>query len=221
MGSLSSKLDGCVFYGILDTGYVAPEKLFSKCEDIIAAGVKIVQLRAKKEDSTARRNIAFSLLPIFKKHSDVFFIINDDIALATEVCSLIPNSGLHIGQDDGDPTKAREAIGEDRILGLSTHSIEQATAANKLSNTLDYFAVGPVYPTNTKPGRKAVGLELVSQVAAINPQLPWFCIGGVNLRTANAVRKAEGKRIVAVSDVLVPTDTTAAIKALESAFLGR
>lgn len=221
MGQLSPKLADCTFYGIVDTGYVAPEMLFYKCVQIADAGVKIIQLRAKKEDSPTRRNLAFELLPIFKKRQDVFFIINDDIELAAEICSLIPNAGLHIGQDDGDPKSVRAEIGYDRVLGLSTHSIEQAAAADNLNDVLDYFAVGPVYATNTKPGRPAVGLELVEKVAASNPRLPWFCIGGVNAKTAAQVRKAGGQRIVAVSDVLVQNDTTEAVKSLVATFLGK
>lgn len=221
MGQLSPKLADCTFYGIVDMGYVAPEMLFDKCVQIADAGVKIIQLRAKKEDSPTRRNLAFELLPIFKKRQDVFFIINDDIELAAEICSLIPNAGLHIGQDDGDPKSVRAEIGYDRVLGLSTHSIEQAAAADNLNDVLDYFAVGPVYATNTKPGRPAVGLELVEKVAASNPRLPWFCIGGVNAKTAAQVRKAGGQRIVAVSDVLVQNDTTEAVKSLVATFLGK
>lgn len=221
MGQLSPKLADCTFYGIVDMGYVAPEMLFDKCVQIADAGVKIIQLRAKKEDSPTRRNLAFELLPIFKKRQDVFFIINDDIELAAEICSLIPNAGLHIGQDDGDPKSVRAEIGYDRVLGLSTHSIEQAAAADNLNDVLDYFAVGPVYATNTKPGRPAVGLELVEKVAASNPRLPWFCIGGVNAKTAAQVRKAGGQRIVAVSDVLVKNDTTEAVKSLVATFLGK
>lgn len=221
MGQLSPKLADCTFYGIVDTGYVVPEMLFDKCVQIADAGVKIIQLRAKKEDSPTRRNLAFELLPIFKKRQDVFFIINDDIELAAEICSLIPNAGLHIGQDDGDPKSVRAEIGYDRVLGLSTHSIEQAAAADNLNDVLDYFAVGPVYATNTKPGRPAVGLELVEKVAASNPSLPWFCIGGVNAKTAEQVRKAGGRRIVAVSDVLVQNDTTEAVKSLVATFLGK
>ena len=221
MGQLSPKLADCTFYGIVDTGYVVPEMLFDKCVQIADAGVKIIQLRAKKEDSPTRRNLAFELLPIFKKRQDVFFIINDDIELAAEICSLIPNAGLHIGQDDGDPKSVRAEIGYDRVLGLSTHSIEQAAAADNLNDVLDYFAVGPVYATNTKPGRPAVGLELVEKVAASNPRLPWFCIGGVNAKTAEQVRKAGGRRIVAVSDVLVQNDTTEAVKSLVATFLGK
>lgn len=221
MGQLSPKLADCTFYGIVDTGYVVPEMLFDKCVQIADAGVKIIQLRAKKEDSPTRRNLAFELLPIFKKRQDVFFIINDDIELAAEICSLIPNAGLHIGQDDGNPKSVRAEIGYDRVLGLSTHSIEQAAAADNLNDVLDYFAVGPVYATNTKPGRPAVGLELVEKVAASNPSLPWFCIGGVNAKTAAQVRKAGGQRIVAVSDVLVQNDTTEAVKSLVATFLGK
>lgn len=106
MGSLSRRISECVFYGIADTGYVAREDMFSKCEQMADAGAKIIQLRAKKEDSPTRRNIAFNLLPLFKKRPDVLFIINDDIGLAAEICSIIPNAGLHIGQDDGAPEDA-------------------------------------------------------------------------------------------------------------------
>ena len=90
-----------------------------------------------------------------------------------------------------------------------------------MSGILDYFAVGPIYATGTKPGREPVGLGLVRKVAASNPDLPWFCIGGVNARTARAVRAAGGRRIVAVSAVLAPDDTEGAVKSLVAEFLGR
>lgn len=221
MGSLSRRISDCVFYGIADTGYVTHEDMFSKCEQMADAGAKIIQLRAKKEDSPTRRNLAFNLLPLFKNRPDTLFIINDDIELAAEICSLIPNAGLHIGQDDGAPEDARREIGENRALGLSTHSEEQAAAADAMSGILDYFAVGPIYATGTKPGREPVGLGLVRKVAASNPDLPWFCIGGVNARTARAVRDAGGRRIVAVSAVLAPDDTEGAVKSLVAEFLGR
>lgn len=106
------------------------------------------------------------------------------------------------------------------MLGLSTHSIEQAKSADALNGILDYFAVGPVFATNTKPGRPAVGLELVSSVADFKPCLPWFAIGGINKSTARKVRSAGAERIVAVSDVLVPQDTTGAIRDLMAEFRG-
>ena len=219
MAELSESLRNTVFYGIVDTGYVPRDNLFSKCEQLAAAGVKIIQLRAKEQNEAERRETAFELLPIFKKPNAPYFIINDSPELAAEICSIIPNAGLHVGQDDMPPRQARKIIGKNRVLGLSTHSFEQATAADALGDVLDYFAVGPVYATNTKPGRKPVGLELVGQVAAYSPKLPWFAIGGVNMRTAAKVRLAGAKRIVAVSDVLLASDTAQAVKDLEREFL--
>ncbi len=219
MAELSESLRNALFYGIVDTGYVPRENLFSKCEQLAAAGAKIIQLRAKKQEQAERREMAFELLPIFKKPNAPYFIINDSPELAAEICSIIPNAGLHVGQDDMPPHEARKIIGKNRVLGLSTHSFEQATTADALADVLDYFAVGPVYATNTKPGRKPVGLELVERVAAYSPKLPWFAIGGVNMRTAAQVRLAGAERIVAVSDVLVASDTTQAVKDLEREFL--
>lgn len=216
MGSLSHRLEDAVFYGILDTGYVSRENLYPKCRDLVNSGSKIIQLRAKKESAAERREIAFEILPLFQKENAPFLIINDDVELAAE----IPGAGLHIGQDDMPAHEARKAIGEGRVLGLSTHSMEQAKGADNLAEYLDYFAVGPVFATNTKPGRPAVGLELVSAVSAMNPTLPWFAIGGINGTRVESVRKAGAKRIVAVSDVLVQDDTRLAVKVLTAKFLG-
>ncbi len=208
-------LRDAVFYGIVDTGYVPFEKIESKCAALRDGGAKIIQLRAKKENHQTRRELALRLLPIFQTDNAPIFIINDDVELAAS----LPLAGLHIGQDDIPPADARRIIGEEKCLGLSTHSIEQAKAADSLSGVIDYFAVGPVYATNTKPGRKPVGLELVKQVSEMSPKLPWFAIGGVNLKTAQAVRKSGAERIVAVSDVLATENTRNAVSALVSKFL--
>ena len=212
MAELSDQLRNATFYGILDTGYVARENIFEKCRQLLASGAKIVQLRAKKESEAEKRELALEILP--------YFIINDSPELAAEICRLIPNAGLHVGQDDMPPREARKLIGKNRVLGLSTHSPEQADAADELRGILDYFAVGPVYATNTKLGRKPVGLGLVEYVAGKKPFLPWFAIGGVNKKTARAVRSAGAERIVAVSDVLVAPDTEIAVKELVAEFLG-
>ena len=219
MGANSPFLKPVRFYGILDTGYVAESALKDKCEALVSAGCRIIQLRAKNESHSKRSEIADKLLPLFESEGSPFFIINDDADLAARVCKLIPNGGLHVGQDDLSPHEARKAIGNG-ILGLSTHSIEQAKAANSLNDTLDYFAVGPVYATATKPGRSAVGLQLVSEVAHMNPSLPWFAIGGVNMDTAASVRAAGAERIVAVSAVLAPDNTALAVRQLIKNFLG-
>ncbi len=218
MGALSQSLRDAVFYGIVDTGYVSDADIPGKCRALIRAGCKIIQLRAKDCAAARRRAIADSLLPIFAQDGAAYFVINDDAELARKICRQIPNSGLHVGQDDTNPLRAREIIGENRILGLSTHSLKQASDADALCGVLDYFAVGPVYATATKPGRPAVGLELVRGVKRLAPALPWFAIGGINEKTAPAVRAAGAERIVAVSCVLIPDDTERAVENLLASF---
>lgn len=221
MSKNSPNLIDAFFYGIVDTGYVDHSKLAQKCRMLEKAGAKIIQLRAKKETALEREKLAYELLPIFARKGAPYFIINDDAALAKKICSEIPNAGLHIGQDDLSPQEARLLLGDEAIIGLSTHSFEQASAANDMDQILTYFAVGPVYATQTKPGRPAVGLDLIGKVKALKPKIPWFCIGGINAKTAAEVRNAGAERIVAVSDVLKPDDTAAAVGALMDAFWGQ
>ena len=215
MTRTSEILRNCAFYGILDTGYVARADMKAKCLALIEGGAGIVQLRAKRETPKQRAEIALEIAPIFEREGAPIFIINDDIALAKATGF----AGLHIGQDDLPALEAREILGGGRVIGLSTHSPEQAKAADDLFETIDYFAVGPVYATQTKPGRKPVGLELVSYASKMKARLPWFAIGGVNLKTAGAVRAAGAERIVAVSDVLKPADTARAVRELVAEFL--
>ncbi len=213
----SEKFRQAVFYAILDTGYVPHDKLADKCRQLIEGGAKVVQLRAKKETSVQRRQIALSLLPIFRSDDAPIFVINDDIELAASLEG--GNIGLHIGQDDIPPYKARMILGWNKALGLSTHSLVEAQSADAMADILDYFAVGPVFATQTKPGRRPVGLSLVEKVALMKPKLPWFTIGGVSSKTIESVAKAGAERIVAVSDVLVKPDSTDAVRSLTRDFL--
>ena len=212
---LNKKLKDAVFYGILDTGYVEPQNMHEKCRQLIEGGCGVIQLRAKKQSHLERAKMAEEILPLFDAPNSPIFIINDDYELAAR----LPRAGLHIGQDDMSPLKAREILGDGRVLGLSTHSPEQAQKANALAGVINYFAVGPVYATATKPGRVPVGLELVKFASQMNPAIAWFAIGGVNLKTAADVAKAGAQRIVAVSDVLKPADTANAVRTLTAAFL--
>ena len=219
------------FYAIVDTGYVSESNLVSKTTALVRAGAGIVQLRAKKNTPDERRKMAFKLLPLFEDFSYApeiasgdfpkpVFVINDDVFLACEIGNHIPNFGLHVGQDDTPPSEARRILGKNALIGLSTHSIEQALNAQKLEGIIDYFAVGPVYATNTKPGRKAVGLELVEAVAKTNPEkIPWYAIGGIHTNNAGLVRRAGAARFVAVSDVLEKPDTLEAVRSLVGDFL--
>ena len=196
------------FYGILDTGYVSSEGWETKCRALLEGGAGIVQLRAKKESHAQRRNLLERILPMFEGGT-VPLVVNDDLELAADFQGV----GLHVGQDDACPRVARERLGPEAVLGLSTHSREQAADAIEQADVLDYFAVGPVFPTATKPDYPAVGLELVRMVRGMAPPLPFFCIGGIDLENAAEVRAAGGEGLVAVSAVLCAEDVSAAVQA--------
>ena len=168
-----------------------------------------MQLRAKKESHKERRQLLELILPLFEGEN-VPLVINDDLELAVAY----PGIGLHVGQEDICPREARDCLGPEAILGLSTHSQRQAKGAIAMAGVLDYFAVGPVFPTGTKPEYEAVGLELVKQVRAMNPPIPFFCIGGIGLDNASEVREAGADGLVAVSAVLCADDTVAAVRAI-------
>ena len=202
-------LQAARFYGILDTGYVNPKNWETKCRALLEGGAGIVQLRAKKESHTERRKLLERILPLFDG-GNVPLVINDDLELAVAY----PGIGLHVGQEDVCPRDARDRIGPNVILGLSTHSQEQAKDAIAMTGVLDYFAVGPVFPTGTKPDYEAVGLKLVRQVRAMSPPIPFFCIGGIEPDNAPEVREAGADGLVAVSAVLCADDTEAAVRAI-------
>ncbi|MFT3828182.1 MAG: thiamine phosphate synthase [Opitutaceae bacterium] len=202
------------FYAILDTGYVPPGRWSAVCRALLLGGADVVQLRAKRETAAHRRQLLDEILPLFTPGVVVPepppLVINDDLDLALAY----PNLGLHVGQDDLAPQRARARLGPGRLLGLSTHSPAQAAAAWGLpAGTLDYFAVGPVFATPTKPDYTPVGLELVRHVAAAQPSLPWFCIGGIKRANLALVRAAGAARVVVVSEVLTAADPAALVRA--------
>lgn len=172
------------------------------CHAILRAPLGLVQIRAKQSDRQETRALIDEVFADVEARG-VPLILNDDVELAVQY----PGMGAHVGQDDMDPEHARKLLGPDRILGWSTHSPEQAQKAEEKSSVIDYFAVGPVFATATKPTYEPVGLELVSQVAQrLQPRLPWFAIGGINLNTVEAVVAAGAQRVVVVSDVLLAAD---------------
>jgi thiamine-phosphate pyrophosphorylase len=159
----------------------------------------LIQLRAKKSTPDEIRRMAEKILPVTRR-ANVGLVINDhpDIARETgaEFC--------HLGQEDffdaGHTHASKLQTPSSKLqIGLSTHSQEQAKRA--LAAGPDYIAIGPVYPTGTKPLAKPVTLEYV-RWAAKNVNLPWFAIGGIHLGNLNDVLAAGAKRICVVSAIL-------------------
>jgi thiamine-phosphate pyrophosphorylase len=175
----------------------------------LAGGADVVQLRDKDADDDAVLKAAEGFRRAADEHG-ALFIVNDrpDLAAAARA------DGVHVGQADDTPARARTLVGEDAIVGLSTHSTAQADAAH--ATCVDYFCVGPVHATPTKAGRPAVGLAPVRHAAAA-ARLPWFAIGGLHLENVGAVLAAGAQRIVVVRAITEAPEPEAAARALRVA----
>lgn len=197
-------------YCILDLGYVAEERAEKVTSELIAGGADILQLRAKGHDVETIHRVAERLLPICRE-AGVPFILNDHPDLAAE----LGTDGVHIGQDDGSLADARKIVGLGKIIGRSTHSLEQARAA--LAEGFDYIGFGPLFPTPTKLGRPGIGLaDIETMQRDVGSAIPAFCIGGITPATLPEIIAAGARRIVVVSALLQAPDIAAATRAVKA-----
>jgi thiamine-phosphate pyrophosphorylase len=120
---------------------------------------------------------------------------------------------VHMGQGDLPSDAVQALLGDGPVLGRSTHSLDQALAA-EADARVDYFCVGPVWATPTKPGRAAVGVDLVRDVTAKEPATPWFAIGGVDDARLDQVLDAGARRVVVVRAITQADDPRAAAAGL-------
>jgi thiamine-phosphate pyrophosphorylase len=181
-------------------------------EAALAGGVDIIQLRDKGSAGEqqfgpleARQQLAaLEVLADAARRHDALLAVNDraDIALASGA------DVLHLGQDDLPLPVARGIIGPRPVVGRSTHDREQATAA--VNEDVDYFCVGPCWPTPTKPGRPSPGLDLVRATAELATHKPWFAIGGIDEQRLPEVLEAGATRIVVVRAITGADDPKAA-----------
>lgn len=170
----------------------------------LAGGVDVVQLRDKNLDDSDLLQ-AGAVLRKASREVDALFIINDrpDLAQALDA------DGAHVGQDDMTVAETRRLVGPGRLVGQSTHTTAQVDAARDV----DYIGVGPVYATPTKPGRAAVGPELVAHAAA-RANVPFFAIGGITTDTVGPVLAAGTRRVAVVRALTGADDPEATARAL-------
>ena len=178
-------------------------------EAALRGGVDLVQLRMKhaRDDEIVAAGKRFKT--ICDSHRKLL-IINDRPDLAAAVGA----DGVHLGQDDVAVDRARELVGPDALIGLSTHTPAQVDAANAID--VDYVGVGPVNETPTKPGRAAVGLALV-EYAARNAAVPFFAIGGISRANVAEVRSAGADRVAVVRALTDSADPESEARALRGA----
>jgi thiamine-phosphate pyrophosphorylase len=182
-----------------------PEALLNAA---MSGGAGMIELRDREHPRKAVERSGHTFRRLANTYS-ALFIVNDDPHLALELRA----DGVHIGQEDMNPTEARRIMGPDAIIGLSTHSREQIEAA--ADAPVDYISVGPIWETPTKQGRPATGLELVRTAAEVT-RLPWFAIGGIDLGNADQVVEAGAKRLCVVRAIRDAEDPRSAADAFSA-----
>jgi thiamine-phosphate pyrophosphorylase len=176
----------------------------------LRGGVDMVQLRDKRADDDALLRAAARFRELCDRHEALFWL-NDRPHLVARARA----DGVHLGQDDLPVAEAREQLGPDVLIGLSTHSPEQFDAA--LRSSADQLSVGPVWETPTKQGRPAAGLSYVRYAAQHGGERPWFAIGGIDAGNVGEVVAAGARRIVVVRAIADADDPEAAARELDRA----
>lgn len=183
-----------------------------RVEAALEGGVEVVQLRAKDSEARAILGLGEKMLELARRYRVPFFL-NDRPDLA----ALLGAEGVHLGQGDLTPLEAHRFF-QGRV-GRSTHAPEQALRA--LAEGADYLSVGPVWPTPTKPGRKAVGLEYVRWAAERLPtETTWYAIGGIDPGNLEQVLGAGARRVVVVRAILDAPNPEAAARSLRERLYG-
>lgn len=203
-----AQLEGVRLYLITDARpALQPFEAF--LERAIAGGVGMVQLRDRALEDAELLRIAIRGVRTCAALG-VPFIIND----RADIAMLAGADGVHLGQDDLPPSQARRIVGLDAIVGLSTHSPAQIQASE--AEPVDYIGVGPIHATPTKPGRPAVGAELV-RFAAAHCSRPFFAIGGIDPKNVGELVAAGGRAVSVLRWVSHARDPQAAAREMVDA----
>lgn len=205
-------LSRCRLYTFVDAAYLRGRDPVDVAGRLCDGGADLIQLRAKTWTVDRITRVAQALLPVCEMN-DVALVINDHPVVAQRIGAPL----AHLGQEDlfdnghQHVSEVLETGSAPRVrIGLSSHAPEQATRA--INAGAAYIAVGPVYPTPTKPGRPAVTLDYVRWAAANLSHHPWFAIGGIHAANLDDVLEAGATRICVVSAILDAPDITAACR---------
>lgn len=192
------------FYPILDAACFPTPELLTAAEQLVGAGVEIVQYRNKLADAGAVLAQARSLRErCMESGASIRLIMND----RADLCLAAKFDGLHVGQNDLSPESARRIIGTERWLGVSTHNPEQVIDADKTS--ADYIAIGPVFATASKVNPDPViGLGGVRQARALTNK-PLVAIGGITRENCRSVIDAGADSVAVISDLIRDPGKTA------------
>jgi thiamine-phosphate pyrophosphorylase len=175
---------------------------------VLANGVDVVQLREKGLEAREELRLLETFAAAAERHG-ALFAVNDRADVARAARAPV----LHLGQDDLPVTVAREIVGDDVLIGRSTHSAAQCDGARTEAG-VGYYCCGPTWTTPTKPGRPAAGIDLIAHAATTQDARPWFAIGGIEtLARLVEVLAAGARRVVVVRAITQAPDPAAAARA--------
>ena len=193
-------------YGITGDNFSHGKSNLDCVKEMIAGGIRIIQYRDKTKSMGEKYQEAKEIAKLCKENK-VLFIVNDHVDLAL----LVNADGVHIGQDDYPVEEVRTLLGNDKIIGLSTHSPKQGLEALQNEN-VDYIGVGPIFPTTTKD-TKPVGLEYLD-FAIKNLSLPFVAIGGIHEHNLQEILTRDVSRFCMVSGIVGAENITEKVKTL-------
>ena len=184
---------------VLISSSIATKSVIETTRLVIDGGADAIQLREKTISDSEFITLAREVRDITTK-SGTLLIINDRIHVAREINA----DGVHLGQQDMSVLEARDIIGNEKIIGVSTHSTIQARQAQK--DGADYIAIGPIYPTRTKEYEPSVGIEIIQKISEAVVNIPIIAIGAITLENLDEVLKAGASRVAICSAIIGSKD---------------
>ncbi|MBS5935232.1 MAG: thiamine phosphate synthase [Clostridiales bacterium] len=203
---MNCKSEDLLVYAVTDRSWLHGENLYSQVEKAIKGGATFIQLREKELDEEQFLNEAMEIKELCKRYH-VPFVINDNVELALKVEA----DGVHVGQSDMEAGNVREKLGKDKIIGVSTQTVEQALLAEKQG--ADYLGVGAVFPTGTKLDAVEVGYDRLQEICnAVH--IPVVAIGGITRENIIQLKGSGVSGVAVVSAIFASKDIEAATKEL-------
>jgi len=191
-------------YLITDASLIRDLTVPEAVEKAILGGLKFVQYREKNLSPSKSYEVG-EMLRLLTRKAGAIFIVNDDVSLALAVEA----DGVHLGQEDLPMQEARKILGHRKLIGISTHSVQEAMAAEQAG--ADYIGLGPIYSTTTKQTRSPLGCVVIRQVTE-KVKIPVFAIGGINRTNLREALMAGAAGISIVSAILTTPDITQATR---------
>ena len=182
------------FYLVTDSDILRGRDFYNSIEEALKGGVTMLQLREKNASGKEFLEKAIKLRELTKKYN-VKFIINDRV----DIAMLCDADGVHVGQSDIPANKVREIIGEDKIVGVSARTVEEALTAKE--NGADYLGVGAMFTTRTKLDAKSVSIEKLKEIKEVI-KLPVVAIGGLSLSNIDKLKECNVDGYAVVSAIL-------------------